>query len=53
MIYPPCWQPFLAHADAAGNHGGRTVVISIVGVSVIGVSADENLFCFKSLRQLM
>jgi hypothetical protein len=38
----PCWQPFLAHTDAADNLG-RIVVIPI-GVSVIAVSADETLF---------
>jgi hypothetical protein len=48
MIYPPSWQPFLAHTDAAGNHGGPIVVISIVGVSVIGVNADENCFFSKA-----
>jgi hypothetical protein len=40
----PCWQPFLAHTDAADNPGAPIVVIPIVGVSVIGVSADENHF---------
>jgi len=40
----PCWQPFLAHTDAADNHGGPIVVIPIIDVSVIGVNADETLF---------